>query len=208
MTYGKQITGEINKEETAMKKREMEAALEAVLFAMGQAVPLASLARSVEQDQETTKMLLHKMMERYEKEDRGIRLLELENSFQLCTKKEYYENLIRVASEPKKQELSESALEALSIIAYKQPVTKAEIQRIRGVASDHAVNRLVEFGLVCEVGRLDAPGRPILFATTEEFLRRFGVGSLEELPRLDEEKIRTFEREAAAEAQGRLTPDV
>ncbi len=191
-----------------MKKREMEAALEAVLFAMGQAVPLASLARSVEQDQETTKMLLHKMMERYEKEDRGIRLLELENSFQLCTKKEYYENLIRVASEPKKQELSESALEALSIIAYKQPVTKAEIQRIRGVASDHAVNRLVEFGLVCEVGRLDAPGRPILFATTEEFLRRFGVGSLEELPRLDEEKIRTFEREAAAEAQGRLTPDV
>ena len=161
-----------------MKKREMEAALEAVLFAMGQAVPLASLARSVEQDQETTKMLLHKMMERYEKEDRGIRLLELENSFQFCTKKEYYENLIRVASEPKKQELSESALEALSIIAYKQPVTKAEIQRIRGVASDHAVNRLVEFGLVCEVGRLDAPGRPILFATTEEFLRRFGVGSL------------------------------
>ena len=113
-----------------------------------------------------------------------------------------------MASEPKKQELSESALEALSIIAYKQPVTKAEIQRIRGVASDHAVNRLVEFGLVCEVGRLDAPGRPILFATTEEFLRRFGVGSLEELPRLDEEKIRTFEREAAAEAQGRLTPDV
>ncbi len=191
-----------------MKKREMEAALEAVLFAMGQAVPLASLARSVEQDLETTGMLLHKMMERYEKEDRGIRLLELENSFQLCTKKEYYENLIRVASEPKKQELSESALEALSIIAYKQPVTKAEIQRIRGVASDHAVNRLVEFGLVCEVGRLDAPGRPILFATTEEFLRRFGVGSLEELPRLDEEKIRTFEREAAAEAQGRLTPDV
>lgn len=191
-----------------MKKREMEAALEAVLFAMGQAVPLASLARSVEQDLETTGMLLHKMMERYEKEDRGIRLLELEDSFQLCTKKEYYENLIRVASEPKKQELSESALEALSIIAYKQPVTKAEIQRIRGVASDHAVNRLVEFGLVCEVGRLDAPGRPILFATTEEFLRRFGVGSLEELPRLDEEKIRTFEREAAAEAQGRLTPDV
>lgn len=188
-----------------MKKREMEAALEAVLFTMGQAVPLASLARSVEQDQETTKMLLHKMMERYEKEDRGIRLLELENSFQLCTKKEYYENLIRVASEPKKQELSEAALETLSIIAYKQPVTKAEIQRIRGVASDHAVNRLVEFGLVCEVGRLDAPGRPILFATTEEFLRRFGVGSLEELPRLDDEKIRTFEREAAEEAEGQLT---
>ena len=192
-------------EDVGMKIREIEAALEAVLFTMGQAVPLASLARSVEQDQETTEKLLHEMMDRYEEEDRGIRLLELSGSFQLCTKKEYYENLIRVASEPKKQELSEAALETLSIIAYKQPVTKAEIQRIRGVASDHAVNRLVEFGLVCEVGRLDAPGRPILFATTEEFLRRFGVGSLEELPRLDDEKIRTFEREAAEEAEGQLT---
>lgn len=191
-----------------MKIREMEAALEAVLFTMGQAVPLASLARAVEQDQETTGKLLHEMMDRYEEEDRGIRLLELESSYQLCTKKEYYENLIRVASEPKKQELSEAALETLSIIAYKQPVTKAEIQRIRGVSSDHAVNRLVEFGLVCEVGRLDAPGRPILFATTEEFLRRFGVGSLEELPRLDDEKIRAFEREAATEAEGQLTLDV
>lgn len=191
-----------------MKIREMEAALEAVLFTMGQAVPLVSLARAVEQDQETTKKLLHEMMDRYEEEGRGIRLLELESSFQLCTKKEYYENLIRVASEPKKQELSEAALETLSIIAYKQPVTKAEIQRIRGVSSDHAVNRLVEFGLVCEAGRLDAPGRPILFATTEEFLRRFGVGSLEELPRLDDEKIRAFEREAAAEVEGQLTLDV
>ncbi len=192
-------------EDVGMKIREIEAALEAVLFTMGQAVPLASLARSVEQDQEKTEKLLHEMMDRYEEEDRGIRLLELSGSFQLCTKKEYYDTLIRVASEPKKQELSEAALETLSIIAYKQPVTKAEIQRIRGVASDHAVNRLVEFGLVCEVGRLDAPGRPILFATTEEFLRRFGVGSLEELPRLDDEKIRTFEREAAEEAEGQLT---
>lgn len=199
---------ELKIEDAKMKIREMEAALEAVLFTMGQAVPLASLARAVEQDQETTKKLLHEMMDRYEEEDRGIRLLELESSFQLCTKKEYYENLIRVASEPKKQELSEAALETLAIIAYKQPVTKAEIQRIRGVSSDHAVNRLVEFGLVCEVGRLDAPGRPILFATTEEFLRRFGVGSLEELPRLDDEKIRAFEREAAAEAEGQLTLDV
>lgn len=191
-----------------MKIREIEAALEAILFTMGQAVPLVSLAKAVEQDQETTKKLLHEMMDRYEGEDRGIRLLELSDSFQLCTKKEYYGNLIRVAGEPKKQELSESALETLSIIAYKQPVTKAEIQKIRGVVSDHAVNRLVEFGLVCEVGRLDAPGRPILFATTEEFLRRFGVGSLEELPRLDDEKIKAFEREAAEEAKGQLKLDV
>lgn len=182
-----------------MKMCQMEAALEAVLFTMGQAVPLSALSRAVGQDEETTRKILDRMTKQYEKENRGIRLLELEGSFQLCTKKEYYENLILVTKEPQKQELSEAALETLSIIAYKQPITKAEIQKIRGVSSDHAVNRLVEFGLVCEAGRLNAPGRPILFATTEEFLRRFGVGNLEELPGLAEEKIREFEQQAKEE---------
>lgn len=95
---------------------------------------------------------------------------------------QYYENLIKVASAPKKQVLTDVVLETLSIIAYKQPVTKLEIEKIRGVKSDHAVNRLIEYNLVYEVGRLDAPGRPALFATTEEFLRRFGVGSTKDLP--------------------------
>ena len=113
-----------------MKMKEMEGALEAVLFTMGQAISLSSLARAVEQDEETARKILHQMKDQYEREERGIRLLELEDSFQLCTKKEYYENLIRVAKEPQKQELSEAALETLSIIAYKQPITKAEIQKI------------------------------------------------------------------------------
>lgn len=95
----------------------------------------------------------------------------------------YYENLIQVASAPKKQVLTDVVLETLSIIAYKQPITKLEIEKIRGVKSDHAVNRLIEYNLVYEVGRLDAPGRPALFATTEEFLRRFGGGSTEQLRR-------------------------
>ena len=189
-----------------MRIKETEGALEAVLFTMGQAVPLSSLARAVGQDEETVRKLLHQMMDQYEKEERGIRLLELEGSFQLCTKKEYYEILIRVAKEPQKQELSEAALETLSIIAYKQPVTKAEIQKIRGVSSDHAINRLLDYGLICETGRLNAPGRPILLATTEEFLRRFGVGSLGELPRLDEAKIKEFEQEVQEEVQ--LTLDI
>ena len=119
----------------------------------------------------------------------------------MCTKAEYYENLIRVAKAPKKQALSDVVLETLSIIAYKQPITKIEIEQIRGVKSDHAVNRLIEYNLVYEVGRLDAPGRPALFATTEEFLRRFGVGSMEELPVIDPEQLDEFKLEVEEELQ-------
>ena len=116
----------------------------------------------------------------------------------------YYENLIRVATAPKKQVLTEVVLETLSIIAYKQPVTKMEISKIRGVSSDHAVNRLVEYGLVYEVGRMDAPGRPALFATTEEFLRRFGVGSTTDLPTMNPEQEEEIKQAVEEELQYRL----
>ena len=122
----------------------------------------------------------------------------------MCTRAEYYENLIRVAATPKKQMLTEVALETLSIIAYKQPVTKLEIEKIRGVKSDHAVNRLVEYNLVYEVGRLDAPGRPALFATTEEFLRRFGVGSVGELPDIKPEQEEEIKSQVEKELQLKL----
>lgn len=194
----------------------MEGAVEAILFTMGQSVELKTIARAIEQDEATTKRLIHNMMDRYQEERRGIQIIELENAYQLCTKKEYYAQLIRVASEPKKQVLSEVVLETLAIIAYKQPVTKSEIARIRGVSSDHAVNKLVEYGLVCEAGRLNAPGRPILFATTEEFLRRFGLGSLNSLPQLDALQMAQLEEEANEEAkdtpldeeEGQLSLDV
>ena len=103
------------------------------------------------------------MMTAYEKQNRGIRIIELDHSFQLCTKKEYYDYLIRIARQPKRYVLTDVMLETLSIIAYRQPVTKLEIEKIRGVKSDHAVNKLVEYGLVEEVGRMDAPGRPDLY---------------------------------------------
>ena len=154
---------------------------------MGQSVELKQLAVAIDQDEKTTKQVVESLKSRYEREKRGMQIIELESSYQMCTRAEYYENLIRVASTPKKQVLTEVVLETLSIIAYKQPVTKMEIEKIRGVKSDHAVNRLVEYNLVYEVGRLDAPGRPALFATTEEFLRRFGVGSTEDLPTLNPE---------------------
>lgn len=182
----------------------MQGAIEAILFTMGESVELSKIAGAIGHDEETTRKIIHSMMDNYEAEDRGIRIIELENSFQMCTKKEMYEYLIRVASQPKRYTLTDVLLETLSIVAYKQPVTKLEIEKIRGVKSDHAVNKLVEYGLVEEAGRLDAPGRPILFGTTEEFLRRFCVQSLDELPSLNQEQIEHFKEEAEDEAQLKL----
>lgn len=188
-----------------MKKiKELQGAIEAILFTMGKSVELSKIAKAIEQDEETTLKLIHGLMDKYESKDRGVRIIELDHAFQMCTKKEAYEYLIRVASQPKKQALTDVLLETMSIIAYKQPVTKLEIEKIRGVKSDHAVNKLVEYGLAEEVGRMDAPGRPILFGTTEEFLRRFCVQSIDELPTLNTEQIEQFKEEAEDEAQLKL----
>ena len=144
------------------------------------------------------------MMLKYNARDRGIKILELDGAFQLCTKQEYYEYLVEIALQPKKAVLTDVMLETLSIIAYKQPVTKQEIEKIRGVKCDHAINKLVEYNLICEVGRLDAPGRPLLFGTTEEFLRRFSIQSVEDLPSLNQEQMENFKTEAEEEAQLKL----
>ena len=184
-----------------MEIKKLEAAIEAVLFTMGESVELTQIASAIQQDKETTRKLLNNMMDRYQEEDRGIQIIELEQSYQMCTKKEYYECLIRLALHPKKPALTDVMLETLSIIAYKQPITRIELEKIRGVKCDHAVNKLIEFNLVKEVGRLDAPGRPLLFGTTEEFLRRFGVSSLEELPEVNPVKMEDFKAEAEEEIE-------
>lgn len=177
----------------------IRAAVEAILFAAGGSVETARLASALELDSGEMRDILRRMELRYEEEDRGIRLLELEDAWQLCTKREHYGELIRIVKQPRKYTLTEVLLETLSIVAYKQPVTKLEIEKIRGVKSDHAVNKLVEYGLIEEVGRLDAPGRPILFGTTEEFLRSFGVSSVEELPKVSPEQMEDFKEEAEEE---------
>lgn len=183
---------------------KLEGMIEAILFAMGESVSLARLAKALEQDEQTVQKALHAMMDRYIKEKRGIRIIELGDAYQMCTNPDAYECLIRLAKQPKKIVLTDILLETLSIIAYKQPVTKLEVEKIRGVKSDHAVNKLVEYNLVCEVGRMDAPGRPLLFGTTEEFLRRFSVQSLDDLPMLDADKMATFKEEAEDEVQLKL----
>lgn len=184
-----------------MKVEKLQGAVEAILFTMGESVELGKIAAAIGQDEKTTREIIRDMMKKYEKEDRGIRIIELEDAFQMCTKKEMYDYLIRVAKQPKRHVLTDVLLETLSIIAYRQPVTKMEIEKIRGVKTDHAVNKLVEYGLVEEAGRLDAPGRPLLFGTTEEFLRRFSVQSLDDLPTLNPEQIEHFKEEAEEEAQ-------
>lgn len=184
--------------------KKIEGIIEAILFASGDSVELGRIAAAIEHDEDTTRKIIHIMMDKYTAEDRGIRILELENSFQMCTKKEMYEYLIRIAKQPKRYVLTDVLLETLSIIAYKQPVTKLEVEKIRGVKSDHAVNKLVEYNLVCETGRLDAPGRPLLFGTTEEFLRRFGIQSVEELPVMNPEQVESLKTEAEEEVQLKL----
>lgn len=188
--------------EIGMDIDRIEAVIEAVLFTMGDSVEVEKLAAAIEHDVDTTTKIVHNMMDKYQAENRGIKIIELENAFQMCTKPEYYEELIKVASQPRKYALTEVLLETLSIIAYKQPITKLEIEKIRGVSCEHAVNKLVEYGLAKEVGRLDAPGRPMLFGTTEEFLRSFGVQSIDELPVISEELVEKFKDEAEMEVGG------
>ena len=158
------------------------------------------LAEAIGETPEKTRELLEKLRAGWEKEHRGVNLISLEDSWQMGTRSEFYDYLIRIAKAPKKYTLTDTLLETLSIIAYKQPVTRLDVEKIRGVNCDHAINRLVEYNLVEELGRLDAPGRPLLFGTTEQFLRSFGVGSLEELPELSAVQVEEFKEQAEQEA--------
>lgn len=187
-----------------MEEKKYEAIVEAILFTMGESVELERIAKTLELDTEQTKKIVENLMKRYEDDSIGIKIMELDGSYQMCTKGEMYEYLVKIAKQPKKHVLTDVLLETLSIIAYKQPITKAEIEKIRGVSCDHAVNKLVEYNLVCELGRLDAPGRPLLFGTTEEFLRRFGVHSIDELPVPSPVQVEEFKQEAEAEMHMKL----
>ena len=184
-----------------MELKKLKARIEAILFAMGKSVRLTAIAEAVELDDDTVRKVIHTMMDEYEDEAHGISIIELEDSFQMCTKADMYETLIKVTNVPKKHNLTDALLETLSIVAYKQPVTRADIEVIRGVKSDHAVNKLIEYGLIEEAGRLQAPGKPLVFGTTEDFLRSFGIKSLEDLPVISKEAEDSFKMEAEKEAQ-------
>ena len=191
--------GEEIEEEDRIRQKEEENQVEALLFSLGRSVSVEEIAICLNMGKEGAILAAERLRTRYEERQEGLLIKKLEDRYQMVSHPKTYEGLIRVVKSPRKPVLSDVALETLSIIAYCQPITKVEIERIRGVKSDHAVNRLVEYGLIEEVGRLDAPGRPMLFATTEEFLNRFGVDSLKELPGLPEDMEKLLKEEVTEE---------
>lgn len=176
------------------------AAAEAILFSVGKAMPVSELGEALGLEEAALDQLIEELHDRYEAEERGLTVLRLEDKVQLCAKPAYYKDLIRVIKKPRVYELTEILMETLAIVAYRQPVTRTDIEMIRGVNCDYAVNQLIEYGLICEKGRLDAPGKPLLFGTTDEFLRHFGISSVEEMPTFGREELDAFRREAAREA--------
>lgn len=185
----------------------LTSALEAILFSVGESVSVDRLATALEMEKKTLVKQLENIIYNYNNSDRGIKIVELDGSLQLCTRNEYYGVLAKIVNTPKKLSLTDVVLETLSIIAYKQPITRPEIEAIRGVSCVHAINKLIEYNLVQEVGRMDAPGRPIMFGTTEEFLRCFGVSSTNDLPLISPDKIEDFKKEALEEADFTLSVD-
>lgn len=174
-------------------------AIEAILFAVGTGVTYEQLASALEIDEDRVRELVAELEQDYIREKRGIGISYVEELIQLSSSAEYYSYITRLVQKHREYTLSTVALETLAIIAYKQPVSKADIEQIRGVKSDYAVNQLIEYGLIEEVGRLNAPGKPLIFGTTKEFLRGFGISSIDELPKIQEEQISDFFDEARQE---------
>lgn len=171
-----------------MKLSELEAVVEAMLFISGEAVSLHVIAQTIEMDKATAKAIVNALSDKYVAEKRGLRIIEIEGAYQMCTAAECFTYLRNMYQSPRPQGLTQALLETLAIIAYKQPITKAQIEEIRGVSAEHAVNKLVEKNLVCEAGRMNAPGKPILFGTTNEFLRYFGFKSVKDLPPIEQDE--------------------
>lgn len=165
--------------------KEIEAAVEALLFTAGDPLPLEKLAEILEIDKKTMKLVLSNMIINWQNSKRGIMMREIDGSYQLCTRPEHFAYIRKLVEPRQKQVLSQAAYETLSIIAYNQPITRARLEHIRGVNSDSALTRLIERNLIREAGKLDAPGKPMLYETTEEFLRSFGFNSIANLPILE-----------------------
>lgn len=166
-------------------KNSLKSAIEALLFASGEPLSLQDLVNHLEEKSKLIEILIQEMMEEYEVKNRGIKIICIKGSYQLVTKAENSDYIQKLLKKNKRQSLSQASIESLAIIAYKQPITRIDIDEIRGVKSESAIQRLIEKELIREVGRLEVPGRPILYGTTDEFLRQFELKDLKELPSLD-----------------------
>ncbi|MBE7029124.1 MAG: SMC-Scp complex subunit ScpB [Clostridia bacterium] len=170
-----------------MEDKELYNSIEALLFVAGDPVSTDKLAEALGIPMDELEAFMPKMLDEYNYERRGIKLIKLENSYQLTTRSEYFDAVVRMVTHKQKQVLSPATLEVLSIISYNQPITKAAIEKVRGVDSSHSLAKLLERELIEQRGRLNAPGRPVLYGTTDEFLRCFGLTSLDEMPNLNDD---------------------
>lgn len=203
-----ELDGIIKDETSAEDPAVYKASVEAVLFTTGRAVSVAELAKAAFCSKGMARKAVRTLMKEYEEKNGGILIREFDGVYQMCTNPAYYENLIRLVQAPKKPVLTDVVMETLAIIAYLSPTTKVDIEKIRGVSSDHAVNKLIEYGLVEECGRLDAPGRPVLFEVTEEFYRRFGVSGKSELPVVSEAVKALIAEEVESEVRENIPVEV
>lgn len=172
-----------------MNKDKIPYAIEGILFAAGEPVKTAKLAAVLEISIDAVEEAVRILKYDYDTQERGFMIIDIDEGYQICSRPEYYNYIQVILGEQRRQALSNAAMEALAIIAYRQPITRAQIEYIRGVNSDSAVNRLSERGLIEEAGRLDAPGRPVLYKTTQNFLRCFGLSTPKDLPELDFSKL-------------------
>lgn len=186
-----------------MELKELQAALEGILFASGEPVAAERLCTGLDIDRQTLDQVAQHLMDEYSFQHRGIRLVKLDSSYQLCSAPEYADYIRKTLESRKPAKLSQSALEVLAVFAYYQPTTRAYVDQIRGVDSSYTVGLLLERDLIEECGRLAVPGRPILYRTTKNFLRSFNLTTLEELPELPDSSPEdgqiTLELEAAVE---------
>lgn len=176
--------GQYEFEELSDKPR-IKSVIESLLFVSGEPLSIKDITNALESNIKIIKEVLDEMVLEYDNKKRGIKLISINGEYQLVTKAENGDYIQKLLKKNKRQSLSQASLESLAIIAYKQPITRVDIDEIRGVKSESAMQRLIEKDLIKEVGRLEVPGRPILFGTTEEFLRQFGLRELNELPSLD-----------------------
>lgn len=172
-----------------MDREKIKGIIEAILFASGKIVTLEELSISLEIDKKEVANIIEEMKEDLKKANRGIEIITVNNGYTLASKKEYHEYIYQIIDKRAKPNLSQAALEVLAIIAYNPKITRAEIENIRGVSSDASIYRLLEHNLIEEAGKLDLPGKPMSYKVTEEFLKKFGLNTLEELPELPKYKV-------------------
>lgn len=187
-----------------MEFPEVKAVIESILFASGDPIPLQRIAGALELPEETVQSVLRHMMDEYNRERRGIQLLQLDNAYQLCSRPEYADYIRRALDTRREPSLSPAAMEVLSIVAYNQPVTRGVVEQLRGVDCSGVINSLIEKGLIEERGTLDVPGRPRLYGVTENFLRCFCLGSIEDLPELEPARVPDEPEEHPEESQQQM----